>query len=153
MFVGPLGDLEGQVDGFEFSLGEVGELVDSHGVGVLGIGVVFVDGNEVSQEDVLSVSLLALAGVALAELLLVLFEGVDVSLAGGTLQAVEVDGGDSEEHQSGNQALVHENMIINLSNLVRTYISIAYSNSFKNNGRKDEIFLEFGFVLEAGKCF
>lgn len=89
MFVGSLGDLEGEVGGFEFSLGEVGELVDSHGVGVLGIGVVLVDGNEVSQEDVLSVCLLALAGVALSELLLVLFEGVDVRLAGrGTLQTV-----------------------------------------------------------------
>jgi len=50
---------------------------------------VLVDGNEVSQEDVLSVCLLALAGVALSELLLVLFEGVDVRLAGrGTLQTV-----------------------------------------------------------------
>jgi len=89
LFVGSLGDLEGEVGGFEFSLGEVGELVDSHGVGVLGIGVVLVDGNEVSQEDVLSVCLLALAGVALSELLLVLFEGVDVRLAGrGTLQTV-----------------------------------------------------------------
>jgi hypothetical protein len=79
---------------------------------------VLVDGNEVSQEDVLSVCLLALTAVALSELILVLFEGVDVSLAGrGTLQTVEVDRGDSEEHQSGNQALVHEIMIINLSKL------------------------------------
>jgi hypothetical protein len=126
LFVGSLGDLEGEVDGFEFSLGEVGELVDSHSVGVLGIGVVLVDGNEVSQEDVLSVCLLALTAVALSELILVLFEGVDVSLAGrGTLQTVEVDRGDSEEHQSGNQALVHEIMIINLSKLTSNYILLS----------------------------
>ena len=110
--VGSLGDLEGQVDSIELSLGQISELVDSHLVGAFRVGVVLLNLYEVSQEDILSVGLFSLSGVPLAEVTLVLFERVGLRSSG--LEVVKVEGGRADEHERNEELFVHK-MIINLS--------------------------------------
>jgi len=71
-------------------LGQIGELVDSDGVGVLGVGVVLLDFDEVSEENVLPVLLLSFLGVSFAVVTLELLKGVG-SVGSGGIEAVKVD--------------------------------------------------------------
>jgi hypothetical protein len=64
-------------------------LIDSHSIGVGGVGVVLLDFDDISKEDVPSVELFSFLDVLFAVVSLELIEGVD--FGGRTLEAVEVN--------------------------------------------------------------
>jgi hypothetical protein len=50
-----LGDLKSEIDGFKFGLRKISKLVNAQGIGVRWVGVVFLDLDKVSQEDIFSI--------------------------------------------------------------------------------------------------
>jgi len=72
----PLRDVEGEVDGLEFNISKISELINTDLIGIGRVGIMFSNSHNVSQENGFSVCLLTLSRVELLVVCLVLLEGV-----------------------------------------------------------------------------
>ena len=74
------GNFEGEIGSSELGIGQISELIDAHLPGLGLISVMFLNLDQISQEDGLPVFFFSFLGVMFAKVCLELLEGVDTFL-------------------------------------------------------------------------